>query len=413
MASEGNISGPSGRQAVLTTLLFTDIVGSTALKQNLGDQQAVSLILQHHQLLRSNLALFPLAQEIETAGDSFFIQFSKPSDAVKFALLFIHRLRQWHQTTGAILWDRIGIHLGEVMIEDPAEANKARGFYGIQVDTCARIMSLAQGGQILMTRAVFDNARQALKGTDLAEVGTTSWHSHGLYAFKGLEEPLEVCETRLASAGSATAPASTDKATRASGGDELVVGWRPAAGDKVRGTPWVLKEKLGEGGFGEAWLGEHEAMKEKRVFKFCFRADRVRALKREVTLLRLLREKVEDHPHIVKMLDVYLEEPPYHLVEEYVAGKDLVTWCRTQGGLEKISLEARLEIVAQVADGLQAAHEAGVMQRDIKPGNIMIREDGTPLLSDFGIARAAESATLSTVTKMVSYESYCISCFVE
>jgi len=49
-------------------------------------------------------------------------------------------------------------------------------------------------------------------------------------------------------------------------------------------TKWVLEQKLGEGGFGEVWLGQHQVMKERRVFKFCFRADRVRSLKREMTL---------------------------------------------------------------------------------------------------------------------------------
>jgi len=52
----------------------------------------------------------------------------------------------------------------------------------------------------------------------------------------------------------------------------------------VPGTSWILVRQLGEGGFGEVWLGRHRTLGEQRVFKFCFRADRVRSLKREVTL---------------------------------------------------------------------------------------------------------------------------------
>jgi len=105
-----------------------------------------------------------------------------------------------------------------------------------------------------------------------------------------------------------------------------VLGWRPAVGQTLPNTHWMLEQKLGEGGFGEVWIGRHQHMKERRVFKFCFRADRVRTLKRELTLFRLLKERVGEHPHIVRLHNVYLESPPYYLEEEYVAGEDLGHW---------------------------------------------------------------------------------------
>jgi serine/threonine-protein kinase len=147
-------------------------------------------------------------------------------------------------------------------------------------------------------------------------------------------------------------------------------------GQTVPNTRWVLEEKLGEGGFGEVWLGRHEAMKERRVFKFCFRADRVRSLKREMTLFRLIKERIGDHPNIVALREVYFEAPPFYVEMDYVAGQDLRAWCEVQGGADKVPLAVRLEIVAQVADGLQAAHDAGVIHRDVKPGNILVRGQG-------------------------------------
>ena len=86
-------------------------------------------------------------------------------------------------------------------------------------------------------------------------------------------------------------------------------------------TKWALEEKLGEGGFGEVWLGRHETLKQQRVFKFCFRADRVRSLKREMTLFRLLKERIGDHPNIVRLLEVYLDEPPFYIIEPVTSFK--------------------------------------------------------------------------------------------
>ena len=65
-------------RAGLLTLLFTDIVDSTKLKQSLGDREAVTVIQRHHAVIREILGHFSEGEEIETAGDSFFIVFTKP-----------------------------------------------------------------------------------------------------------------------------------------------------------------------------------------------------------------------------------------------------------------------------------------------------------------------------------------------
>jgi serine/threonine protein kinase/class 3 adenylate cyclase/dienelactone hydrolase len=362
----------------LVTLLFSDIVGSTRLKQELGDRDGVALIQRHHTLVRETLAGFKEAEAISTAGDSFFLVFAKPSDAVKFSLLLQARLTALSRETSHPLRDRIGIHVGEVFIEEVEGSAKPKDLYGIQVDTCARVMSLAKGSRILMTRFAFDNARQVLKGQELPGLKDLRWLNHGPYRLQGVEEPLEICEVGEAGAGPLTPPASSEKAERYLGADsEPVLGWRPALDMMVPGTEWVLEQKLGEGGFGEVWLGRHKQLKDRRVFKFCFRADRVRSLKREVTLFRLLKERVGEHPNIVSLREVFFDEPPYYIEMDYVAGKDLKAWCADQGGAGTVPLAARLEIAAQVADALQAAHSAGVIHRDVKPGNILVRGDGS------------------------------------
>ena len=389
----------------LLTLLFTDIVGSTKLKQDLGDREAVMMIQQHHDIVRTILGGFKEGQEISTSGDSFFLVFAKPSEAVKFSLLLQAQLRALGQQHSQPISDRIGIHVGEVFVEEWEGAKKAVDLYGIQVDASARVMSLAQGGQILMTRFAFDNARQVLRGQDIEGVGQLSWLNHGKFLLKGVEEHLEICEVGEEGIAPLAPPPNSEKCARElSPGEEPVLGWRPAVDQLVPNTKWMLKEKLGEGGFGEVWLGVHEVLKKQRVFKFCFRADRMRSLKREVAFFRVLIEKVGDHPNIVGVEDIYCDEPPYYIVMSYAEGKDLVAWAKKLGGLDNIPLAERLEVVAQVADGLEAAHSAGVIHRDIKPSNILIAADRSDndrvlvKLTDFGIGQAVSEDVLKGIT---------------
>jgi serine/threonine protein kinase len=230
---------------------------------------------------------------------------------------------------------------------------------------------------------------------------------------KGVEEPLEVCEVGEAGKAKLEQPQDSKKARRFFSADlEPVLGWRPAVGQAVPGTGWMLEKKIGEGGFGEVWLGHDKRLDTKYVFKFCFRADRVRSLKREVTLFRLLRERVGEHPNIVAIEHVCFDQAPFYIVMRHVEGENLATWCEMQGGIEKAPLATRLEIVAQIADALQAAHDSGVIHRDVKPSNILVSpRNNRAYLTDFGIGQVLSEELLSRLTRsgftqtMVDYNS--------
>ena len=406
-ATEGDSPVPPTRhQTDLITILFTDLVGSTALKQQVGDRTGATLIQQHHGLVRELLRGFKGGEEIETAGDSFLILFTRPSDAVHFGLLLHARLRAMNQGLAARLEDRIGIHVGEVVIWEQDGSSNPKELTGVQVDTCARVMGLAQGGQILLTRSAFDSARQMLKGEDIPGVGPLGWLNHGSYLLKGIEASFEVCEVGEVGIAPLQAPAGSEKAQRqVTLESEPVLGWRPAVGQLVPNTRWRLESKLGEGGFGEVWLGRNTTTKQASVFKFCFQAERVRFLKRELTLFRLLKERVGGHPNIVAIHDVYLDQPPFYVEMEHVEGKDLRSWCEDHGGVAGIPVETRLEMVAQAADALQAAHDAGIIHRDVKPANILIGGKGTGAtearvkITDFGIGQVVSEESLKGITK--------------
>jgi len=374
------------------TLVFTDMVGSTELKRLLGDAHGTAMIEQQQNVVRETLKPFEEAEEISTAGDSFFITFIRPSDAVRFALLVHAKLRRISEESAAPIQLRIGIHMGEVFIDKGGAGGKTRDILGIQVDAASRVMLLAVGGQTLMTRSVFDNARAVLRGEELESLGVLAWLNHGYFKAAGVEEPFEVCEVGEEKIAPLSPPPSKGKIQRFTVPElQPVIGWHPALELEVpTARGWVLREKIGEGGFGEVWRAQHKTLKEHRVFKFCFHADRARSLKREVALFRLLREKVGEHPNIVRIHDVYFDDPPYYIVMEHIQATDLLKWCKEKGGVENVPYETRIKIVTEVADALQAAHEAGVIHRDVKPSNILIAGGEEPdevkiWLTDFGI----------------------------
>lgn len=200
MNTETHDAGGEGRvkafgrkhQTGLVTLVFTDLVGSTQLKQRLGDWLGVRRIQEHHDEVRRILAEFPEAAEISTAGDSFFLVFARPSDAVLFALRLQHTLRDPSRADEAPLRDRVGIHVGEVVIEK-GEHRRVHDLYGLQVDLCARLMSLAGADQILVSSLVYESARGAVaRGAE--GLGPIRWRRHGRYQLRGVDQPVEVHE---------------------------------------------------------------------------------------------------------------------------------------------------------------------------------------------------------------------------
>ena len=82
-----------------------------------------------------------------------------------------------------------------------------------------------------------------------------------------------------------------------------------------------------------------------------------------------------DHRHLVRALDAGQDGNVYYLVTEYVPGTDLRKLVRRDGPL---SMELAAAIISQVAEGLQHAHEQGLIHRDVKPGNVLVTPEGTP-----------------------------------
>lgn len=387
--------------AVLRTLLVTDLVDSTGLVARLGDERAFALSGRHDRLARDLLAVHH-GTEIDKT-DGFLLLFERPLDAVAYALAYHHALAALGAELGMSLAARAGAHLGEVFLRPNPPEDVARGAKPLEVEglakpLAARLMALAQGGQTLLTRGAFDVARRSAVGADL---GTRDmrWVAHGAYLLKGVDEPVEVFEVGQPGAVPLAPPPDSEKARRVTG-DQTIPGWRPAPGQDIpRRESWALVEKLGEGGFGEVWLARHKKTHDRVVFKFCFETERLRGLKREATLFRLLKEALGDRPDIARVRDWNFDEQPYFLESEYTAGGSLLDWAAAQGGVAAVPLATRLEIAAQAAEALAAAHSVGVLHKDLKPANILVTRgsDGTPQaqLTDFGIGLVTDASRLA------------------
>jgi class 3 adenylate cyclase len=133
---------PQVPDTTLATILFTDIVGSTARAAELGDRAWRELLQRHHALVRRELARFR-GEEKDTAGDGFFATFDGPARAIRCAHAIVDGL---HELGLAI---RAGVHTGECEVHEGKVA-------GLAVVIAARVSAAAQGGEVLVSQTVKD-----------------------------------------------------------------------------------------------------------------------------------------------------------------------------------------------------------------------------------------------------------------
>jgi predicted ATPase/class 3 adenylate cyclase len=197
------------------TLVFTDVVDSTRLVEQLGDARAAAVWADHDRDARRLLERYG-GREIDRS-DGFFLLFTDAASAVGFA-------HDYHQALAALgLAARVGVHSGAVTLRQNAPADVARGAKPLEIEgvakpLAARIMALARGGQTLLSAAARAATGEALPDT-LEAI------SHGHYRFKGLEEPVEVIEVGARVSCAFAVPQDIEKAYRVVRADAL---WRPA-----------------------------------------------------------------------------------------------------------------------------------------------------------------------------------------
>lgn len=160
----------------------------------------------------------------------------------------------------------------------------------------------------------------------------------------------------------------------------------PLIGTKV--GPCRVEARLAAGGMGVVYRAHHAPTDQSVALKVL--APSLAADQEYVT--RFFREAGAagqiDHPNVVRVIDVGRHQDMYYLVMEFVQGDTLDRTLENDG---RMGLERATRLVRDIASGLAAAHRAGIIHRDVKPGNVIVSRDGRPHLTDFGLARHAQT----------------------
>ncbi|MCK6482963.1 MAG: serine/threonine protein kinase [Phycisphaerae bacterium] len=170
---------------------------------------------------------------------------------------------------------------------------------------------------------------------------------------------------------------------------------KPEAGQPLPQIPgYTVLRELGRGGMGAVYLARQERLGGRPVA--------LKLLPAGVALSSKARQRFRDeahaiarlsHPNIVAVHDVVSADGLHAYAMEWVDGQSLADWISERcGGHTDVVFVCRVGVA--VARALHAVHAAGLLHRDVKPSNILLRRDGTPLLSDFGLVREAD-ATLT------------------
>ena len=186
------------------------------------------------------------------------------------------------------------------------------------------------------------------------------------------------------------------------------------SGTLLQGGKYRIIKTLGQGGFGITYLAEQVMMERKVCIKefflkeYCDRDEATSQVSLGTTNNRAMMEKYQvkflkearmiarlDHPNIIRILDVFAENNTAYYVMDYIEGKNLNDIVKERGVLPEAEA---VNYIRQIGAGLSYVHENGISHLDIKPGNIMLRADGRPVLIDFGMSKQYDESGEQTST---------------
>ncbi|MGY1682317.1 serine/threonine-protein kinase [Geodermatophilus sp. SYSU D01176] len=181
----------------------------------------------------------------------------------------------------------------------------------------------------------------------------------------------------------------------------------PASAERLLAGRYALREVLGRGGMGVVWLATDQRLERpvavKEVTFALHLSDHEREMLRERTMREARTAARLDHPSVTSVYDVVEEDGRPWLVMELVESCSLQQVIDGQGPLP---WPAVARIGLDVLAGLTAAHQAGIVHRDVKPANVLVAPDGRACLTDFGIATATGDPAITTTGAIIGSPSY-------
>ncbi|MGP3936221.1 serine/threonine-protein kinase [Nonomuraea sp. KM88] len=175
---------------------------------------------------------------------------------------------------------------------------------------------------------------------------------------------------------------------------------------KIAGRYRVL-QTLGQGGMGTVWLAHDELLDRHVAVKALLLPESLTAAEREEALQRATREAMAAaqlrHPNIITVHDVLTHNGLPTIVMEMLKGRDLKDAVAAEGPWPP---ERAAALGLRVLDALSAAHAHGIQHRDVKPANVFLTDDGRVVLTDFGIARLEDQATITESGLLVGSPGY-------
>src|SRR5881409_2171183 len=181
----------------------------------------------------------------------------------------------------------------------------------------------------------------------------------------------------------------------------------PTTGQRLVAGRYRLQTPLGRGGMGVVWAAEDELLQRPVAVKEVRLPATVDDEERDLLRQRTMREARTaarlDHPCAIRVFDVCEDDEQPFIVMERLVGRTLSDLIKKEG---PIAPARAAEIGLCLLDALEAAHAAGIVHRDVKPGNVIVGDEGRVTLTDFGIASTAGDPSITSTGLLLGSPAY-------